>query len=55
MVLEADSVEKKGESNMKVMEIRNEWKLDNICLGQRPEPEPGPGEVVGMRAGVGLA
>jgi len=31
---------------MKVMEIRNEWKLDNICLGQRPEPEPGPGEVL---------
>jgi NADPH:quinone reductase-like Zn-dependent oxidoreductase len=31
---------------MKVMEIRNEWNLDNIFLGERPEPEPGPKEVL---------
>lgn len=31
---------------MKVMEIRDEWSADNICVGERPEPEPGPGELL---------
>lgn len=31
---------------MKVMEIRDEWSLDNLCLGERPEPKPGPREVL---------
>lgn len=31
---------------MKVMEIRDEWSPDNICMGERPEPEPGPGQVL---------
>lgn len=31
---------------MKVMEIRDEWSPDNICMGERPAPEPGPGEVL---------
>jgi len=31
---------------MKVMEIRDEWSPDNICMGERPDPEPGPGEVL---------
>jgi NADPH:quinone reductase-like Zn-dependent oxidoreductase len=31
---------------MKVMEIRDEWSPDNICISERPDPEPGPGEVL---------
>lgn len=31
---------------MKVMEIRDEWRPDNICLGERPDPEPEEGEVL---------
>jgi NADPH:quinone reductase-like Zn-dependent oxidoreductase len=31
---------------MKVMEIRDQWSPDNICMGERPEPEPGPGQVL---------
>ncbi|MCP5085982.1 MAG: NAD(P)-dependent alcohol dehydrogenase [Rhodobacteraceae bacterium] len=31
---------------MKVMEICDEWSADNIRLGERPDPEPGPGEVL---------
>ncbi len=31
---------------MKVMELRDEWSPDNIFLGERPDPEPGPGEVL---------
>ena len=31
---------------MKVMEIRDEWSADNIFVGERPEPEPGPGELL---------
>jgi NADPH:quinone reductase-like Zn-dependent oxidoreductase len=31
---------------MKVMEIRDEWSPDNIFVGERPEPEPGPGQVL---------
>ena len=31
---------------MKVMELRGEWSLDHIMLGERPDPTPGPGEVL---------
>ena len=31
---------------MKVMQLRDEWSPDNIFLGERPDPEPGPGEVL---------
>lgn len=31
---------------MKVMELRDQWSPDNIFLGERPDPEPGPGEVL---------
>ena len=36
---------------MKVLEIRDAWGLDHLVAGDRPEPEPGPAEVlVAMRA-----
>ena len=36
---------------MRVMQIEGAWGPENIRLAERPEPEPGPGEVViGMRA-----
>jgi NADPH:quinone reductase-like Zn-dependent oxidoreductase len=31
---------------MRVMQIEGEWGLDHIKLAERPDPEPGPGEVV---------
>ncbi len=31
---------------MKVMEIRDDWSPDNICLAERPDPVPGSGEVL---------
>lgn len=31
---------------MKVWEIRGEFGLDHLSIAERPEPEPGPGEVV---------
>ncbi len=31
---------------MKVMEIRDDWSLENLRLGERPKPEPGPGQVL---------
>ncbi len=31
---------------MKVMEIRDNWSPDNICLAERPDPVPGPGQVL---------
>ena len=31
---------------MRVMELRNEWSPDDIVPGERPDPEPGPGEVL---------
>ncbi len=31
---------------MRVMQIEGEWGLDHIKLGQRPDPEPGTGEVL---------
>jgi NADPH:quinone reductase-like Zn-dependent oxidoreductase len=31
---------------MKVMEIRDEWSPDNIHMNERPDPEPGPGQVL---------
>ena len=31
---------------MRVMQIEGEWGLDHIKLGERPDPEPGPGEVL---------
>ena len=31
---------------MKVMQIQDEWGVDNIKLAERPKPEPGPGQVV---------
>jgi len=31
---------------MKVFEIRGDWGFDHLQLGARPEPRPGPGEVL---------
>jgi NADPH:quinone reductase-like Zn-dependent oxidoreductase len=31
---------------MKVMQIEGEWSADNIVLAERPDPVPGPGQVV---------
>ncbi len=31
---------------MRVFEIQESFGLDNLCLAERPEPEPGPGQVV---------
>lgn len=31
---------------MKVFEIRGEWGFDHLQLGTRPDPKPGPGEVL---------
>ncbi len=31
---------------MKAMQIENDWGLDNIRSATRPDPEPGPGEIV---------
>ena len=31
---------------MRVMEIRDAWGLENLKPGTRPDPDPGPGEVV---------
>lgn len=31
---------------MKVFEIRDSFGLDNLLLGERPQPEPGPGQVL---------
>jgi len=31
---------------MKVFEIRGDWGFDHLQLGTRPEPKPGPGEVL---------
>lgn len=31
---------------MKVMEIRNAWGLDNLRVGERPDPQPGEHDVV---------
>ncbi|HUT49452.1 MAG TPA: NAD(P)-dependent alcohol dehydrogenase [Alphaproteobacteria bacterium] len=37
---------------MKVMQIQDDWSAENIKLAERPDPEPGPGEVVvAMQAG----
>jgi NADPH:quinone reductase-like Zn-dependent oxidoreductase len=37
---------------MKVMQIQDDWSPENIKLAERPDPEPGPGEiVVAMQAG----
>jgi NADPH:quinone reductase-like Zn-dependent oxidoreductase len=31
---------------MKVMELRDDWSLDNLTVTERPDPEPGEGQVV---------
>ena len=31
---------------MKVFEIRDQWSKENLLLGDRPRPEPGPGQVL---------
>lgn len=31
---------------MRVMELSGDWSLDHIALGERPDPAPGPGEVL---------
>jgi len=31
---------------MKVFEIRGDWGFDHLQLGTRPDPKPGPGEVL---------
>lgn len=36
---------------MKVMELRDDWGLDHLRLAERPDPEPGPGQVlIAMKA-----
>ena len=36
---------------MRVWEIQGDFGLENLAIAERPEPEPGPGEVVvGVRA-----
>src|SRR3954452_25248390 len=35
-----------NEAGMRVMEIRDEWGLENLKPGQRPDPTPEVGEVV---------
>jgi NADPH:quinone reductase-like Zn-dependent oxidoreductase len=31
---------------MKVMQIEGDWSADNIVMAERPDPEPGPGQIV---------
>lgn len=31
---------------MKVFELRDEWSIDHLKLGERPTPEPGPGQIL---------
>jgi len=31
---------------MKVIQIQDDWSMDNIRLAERPDPRPGPGEVL---------
>jgi NADPH:quinone reductase-like Zn-dependent oxidoreductase len=31
---------------MKVFEVRDEWSIDHLKLGERPMPEPGPGQIL---------
>jgi len=31
---------------MKVIELRDDWSIDNLKLGERPKPAPGPGQVL---------
>ena len=36
---------------MKAIELQDDWRLENLRLTERPDPEPGPGQVVlAMRA-----
>lgn len=36
---------------MKVIELRGDWGLDHLVRGERPKPEPGPGQVlIAMKA-----
>ena len=35
-----------NEAGMRVMEIRDEWGLENLKPGQRPDPTPEAGKVV---------
>jgi NADPH:quinone reductase-like Zn-dependent oxidoreductase len=39
---------------MKVMEMRDEWGVEHIKPGTRPDPEPGPGEVLVKMAAASL-
>lgn len=31
---------------MKVFELRDDWSIDNLVMGERPKPEPGPRQVL---------
>ena len=31
---------------MKVFQIQDNWSIDNLTLAERPDPEPGPGQVL---------
>src|SRR5579871_889135 len=31
---------------MKVIELRDDWSLENVVPGTRPDPKPGPGQIV---------
>lgn len=31
---------------MKVIQIQDNWSIDNLTLTERPDPEPGPGQVL---------
>ena len=31
---------------MKICQLQDDWSIDNLTLTERPDPEPGPGEVL---------
>ena len=31
---------------MKVIQLQDDWSMDNLTLTERPTPEPGPGQVL---------
>ena len=34
---------------MKVFQLQDDWSIDNLTLTERPQPEPGPGQVLVKR------
>ncbi len=31
---------------MKVFQLQDDWSMDNLTLAERPQPEPGPGQLL---------